>query len=375
MEAVGQLAGGIAHDFNNMLAVIHMQCALLLEEQALPSEVREGVSEILAAAERASNLTRQLLLFSRRQVSQPIDLDIGETTSTMTRLMRRVLGEDIRLETRFAPGLPLVHADPGMMEQVLMNLAINARDAMPDGGTLTIALEQVQVDATRAALHAGRSAGRYVCLTVSDTGTGIAPDALPHIFEPFFTTKEVGKGTGLGLATVFGVVEQHQGWIEVESTVGRGTSFRVLLPAVQHGVAATVAETAARASAGTETILLVEDEPAVRASTRRVLELYGYRVIEAESGEQALSRWAAERTAIRLVVMDLVMPGGLSGRQLADRLLAERPDLPVLFITGYSPDIVRKVLKLDDPATLLRKPFGARELAEAVRRVLDRGRA
>ena len=232
MEAVGRLAGGIAHDFNNILAVIEMQSSLLLEEGPADPELREGLEEMLGAARRAANLTRQLLTFSRRQVMQPFELDPRETLLGMTRLLQRVLGEDVTLQTRFADPLPHIHADPGMLEQVLMNLAINARDAMPDGGTLTVRLETADVPAERAGAHPGASPGPHVVLTVSDTGCGIPAESLPRIFEPFFTTKEVGKGSGLGLATVFGIAELHHGWVEVDSTVGVGTTFRVLFPAV-----------------------------------------------------------------------------------------------------------------------------------------------
>ncbi|MBK8003869.1 MAG: PAS domain-containing protein [Gemmatimonadetes bacterium] len=232
MEAVGRLAGGIAHDFNNILAVIEMQSSLLLEEGPADPELREGLEEMLGAARRAANLTRQLLTFSRRQVMQPATLDLAETLAGMTRFLERILGEDVALVTRFAPALPHLEADRGMMEQVLMNLAVNARDAMPGGGTLTVALDPVAITPERAAAHPGAAPGPHLCLTVSDTGCGIPAEALPRIFDPFYTTKEVGKGTGLGLATVFGIAELHHGWVEVESTVGAGATFRVVLPAL-----------------------------------------------------------------------------------------------------------------------------------------------
>jgi two-component system cell cycle sensor histidine kinase/response regulator CckA len=371
MEAVGQLAGGIAHDFNNMLAVIQMQSSLMLLEGA-DAKVHEGLTQILGATERSANLTRQLLTFSRRHVPQPIDLDVSEVIANMTRLFRRVLGEDITLETRFAPSLPLVHADPGMMEQVLMNLGINARDAMPDGGCLGVALEGCTVDEQRAALRPGKTAGRYVCLSVSDTGTGIRPADLPRIFEPFFTTKEVGKGTGLGLATVFAIVEQHHGWIEVDSTLGRGTTFRVLLPA-REGVTLPTARVPAPEviRGGNETVLLVEDEAAVRMVTRSALERYGYRVLEADSGQRALEVWDAETKAVDLLLTDLIMPGGITGQQLAEQLLARSPGLKIIYISGYSPDVSTRVLGVDLGHTLLQKPISTGALATGVRRCLD----
>ncbi|MBK7715442.1 MAG: PAS domain S-box protein [Gemmatimonadetes bacterium] len=372
MEAVGQLAGGIAHDFNNMLAVIQMQSTLLLEETTEPAEVRDGIREILAATERASNLTRQLLTFSRRQVSRPVPLDLGEALGNTTKLLRRVLGEDVALATRFAPGLPLVDADPGMMEQVLMNLAINARDAMPQGGQLSVSLDAIVVDGERASLHPGCDPGPHVCLTVRDTGCGIQPEALPRIFEPFFTTKEVGRGTGLGLATVFGIVQQHHGWIEVESAVGAGTVFRAYLPALK-GVAPQpeLPPAPPPIRGGHETILLVEDEPAVRAVSRTALEHYGYRVLEADSAASALELWEARGGGVDLLLTDMIMPGGASGKQLAEALLARAPGLRVLYSSGYSPDVVDRLLQLDAGRQLLQKPYAAADLAQAVRRCLD----
>ncbi len=376
MEAVGQLAGGIAHDFNNMLAVIQMQSTLLVEGTADPAEVREGLREVLAVTERAAHLTRQLLTFSRRQVSRPVPLDLGEALGNTTKLLRRVLGEDVSLETRFAPALPLIEADPGMMEQVLMNLAINARDAMPTGGLLTVHLEAVTVDADLAGLHPGGSPGPHVCLTVTDTGCGIPPEAIPRIFEPFFTTKEVGKGTGLGLATVFGIVQQHHGWITVESAVGAGTTFRAYFPALR--TAGTPAERPTPppvVRGGHETILLVEDEPAVRAISRTALEHYGYRVLEADSAAQAITVWEAQGGVVDLLLTDLIMPGGRSGRELAADLVARSATLRVLYSSGYSPDIVDRLLPLDPGRRLLQKPYSAAELALAVRRCLDAPRA
>jgi CheY-like chemotaxis protein len=259
-----------------------------------------------------------------------------------------------------------------MIEQVLMNLAINARDAMPRGGRLTISLDRGRPSPDRASARPSPEP-THVCLTVTDTGSGIDADTLPRIFEPFFTTKEVGRGTGLGLATVFGIVEQHRGSIEVESTVGEGTSFRVFLPAI--AAASPSVESAPNAQSvvgGTETILLVEDEAAVRSLVRSALHRYGYSVVEADSAAAALALWEREGRAVQLLVTDLIMPG-MTGRLLADRLRAVRPDLRVLYITGYSPDIVAQTLKLEEPRALLQKPFGIAELARAVRRALDAG--
>ena len=357
MEAVGRLAGGIAHDFNNMLAVIQLQASFLTREPE-PERLRKGLREIGDAAQRAANLTRQLLTFSRRQVKNPIDLDIVECVTGMTHLLRRVLGEDVVFEARFA-AVPTVHADPGMIEQVVMNLAINARDAMPDGGTLTLSLEAVDVGPGRA-----KPPGRYVCLGVSDTGSGIPPEVLPRIFEPFFTTKEVGKGTGLGLATVFAIVDQHDGFVEVESAVGRGATLRVLLPAVDAEPVARRGETTRAWPRGDETVLLVEDDEAVRASTRSALERLGYRVLTADSAESARALWR-EHDRVDLLVTDVVMPV-TSGRQLAAELRSEAPALRVLFVSGYDPQAA-----LDSGTGFLAKPFTVRELAFAVREALD----
>jgi PAS domain S-box-containing protein len=372
MEAVGQLAGGIAHDFNNMLAIVSMQAALLRDVDREPEQLRAGLDEIVAATDRAANLTRQLLMFSRRQVAQPVDLDLAETLGAMLKLLRRVLGEHIALETRFASELPGVHADRGMMEQLLTNLAINARDAMPDGGQLVVALDTVEVDADRAARAIGAHPGRHVALTVSDTGAGIAAEHLPRIFEPFFTTKPVGKGTGLGLATVFGIVTLHHGIIEVASAPGAGTSFTVLLPAIAARTLPSTIIGAPRAvSGGTETVLLVEDDTALRRTTAAALAGAGYQVLEAASASAALAIWASVGPSIALVMTDLIMPGPISGRQLADILGTDRPTLPILYTTGYSLDAVEQPLPLGPTRRFLPKPYSADALIAGVRASLD----
>jgi two-component system, cell cycle sensor histidine kinase and response regulator CckA len=372
MEAVGQLAGGIAHDFNNLLSVIHMQSSVLLEDTQSDAETREGIREIMAAAERAANLTRQLLTFSRREVKQARDLDLTEVIGTMTRLLRRVLGEDVALESRFAPSLPLVHADPGMMEQVLLNLAVNARDAMANGGRLTVTLDPVEVDAERAAGKPGVMPGSFVRLSASDTGCGISSDNLPRIFEPFFTTKEIGKGTGLGLANVFGITQQHHGWVEVESEVGRGTTFHVFLPASPSSVSQPLGlKQARKARGGSEVILLVEDEDSVRAIGRAVLQRHGYRVIEAASATAAVQALEGQTAAIDLLLTDLILPGGISGRELADLLVARQPSLKVIYTSGYSSEVVNRQLPLGAGRNFLQKPYSVLDLAETVRRCLD----
>ncbi|HEY8932357.1 MAG TPA: response regulator [Rariglobus sp.] len=372
MEAIGRLAGGIAHDFNNLLAVIQMQSSLLLmDTSATPALMREGINQIMAASERAARLTRQLLTFSRRSVRQSADIDLGEVTGNMTKLLRSLLGEDVLLETRFAPSLPLVNADPGMMEQVVMNLAVNARDAMPDGGRLLIALDAKTVGEDHLRAHPQARTGVFVCLSVTDTGSGIAKEDLPHIFEPFFTTKAVGKGTGLGLATVFGIVEQHHGWIEVESVVGKGTTFRAYLPAlsISAATAATVPKPLVRG--GDETILLVEDEDALRTLAGAVLERQGYHVLTAGTAAEAIKRWDEHRAHVDLLLTDLIMPGGMSGDELADELVLRQPGLKVIFTSGYSNDLLQQRSHLRPGVDFIAKPYPVSDLAVIVRRRLD----
>ena len=373
MEAVGQLAGGVAHDFNNLLTIIQMQISMLKMRGALTAETVAGMEEISNAAERASNLTRQLLTFSRRQVKAAKNLDPSELVGGMTKLLRRVLGEDVVLESRFAPELPIVHADPGMLEQVLMNLAVNARDAMPRGGRLLIELDAVSLDEAQAQLHPQARPGRFVCLSVADSGGGIPPENLARIFEPFFTTKEVGKGTGLGLSIVYAVVRQHDGWVEVESQVGTGTKFRVYLPALAKARPITAAAPAAaeQLPGGCETILVVEDEVAVRAVARMALRRLGYTVLEADNAPAALRLWAELGGRVDLLFTDIVMPGGMSGHELAARLQLQRPELKVLFCSGYSREVAQYDVTEGGNSRFLPKPYKAGELAVAVRRALN----
>ncbi|MEZ0276505.1 MAG: PAS domain-containing protein [Roseimicrobium sp.] len=373
MEAVGVLAGGIAHDFNNLLAVIQLQTSLLLTTKGLPDRVTKGMRDIMEASERAAALTHQLLTFSRREVKKARRLDLAEVVESTIRLLRRVLGEDVALETHFDPGLPLIHADPGMMEQVLMNLAINARDAMPSGGLLVVSLQPAQISQERAALHPGAIVGRHVCLSVRDTGTGIAPEHLSRIFEPFFTTKESGQGTGLGLATVFGIVEQHGGWIEAASEVGRGTIFRVYLPALAADASVDGPQDEPDAvRGGTECILIVEDDEALLTVAQLTLEHHGYRVLTANTAVHALEIWKRERANVDALVTDLILPGGLSGQELADLLIRDKPSLKIIHTSGYNDDVVTRRLREATGSAFLRKPYSARQLAEMVRMRLDR---
>ena len=371
MEAIGQLAGGIAHDFNNLLTVIQCNANLLLGgDRAAADETSASVAQILVAAERAADLTRQLLLFSRKQALHTADLDLREIVRNLAGMLRRLVGEDIVLEVDCAADLPLMHGDRTMVEQVLLNLVVNARDAMPRGGRLSLATSLVVHDSAMSAAGAEAGPGTFVRLSVSDTGTGIAPEHRARIFEPFFTTKEVGKGTGLGLATVYGIVKQHRGWIELQSTPGVGTTFHVHFPATERPAMARPAAVAAPPNElpqGDEAILLVEDEPALRALAKRALQRCGYTVHEAASGVAALEVWAAHRDTIKLLLSDMVMPDGLTGLELATRLQAEDPNLKVVLTSGYSPDNLEAAA-----ASFLAKPYSPIKLARIVRDCLDR---
>jgi PAS domain S-box-containing protein len=371
MEGIGQLAGGVAHDFNNILAVIQMQADLLKMEDDLKPDQMACADEIVKASERAASLTRQLLLFSRRQVMQARDLDLNEAVAGITNMLRRILGEDIRIQITREPEALFIHADPGMMDQVLMNLAVNSRDAMPNGGRLTIETSRVEIDADAASRIPDAQPGAYACLTVMDNGTGINPEDLPRIFEPFFTTKDVGKGTGLGLATVFGIVRQHQGWIDVLSTPGVGTTFHIHLPLLsrKEDVEAPHSITAMRG--GTETVLVAEDDSDLRFLIRSVLTQLGYRMIEASTGVEALRVWEENRDAIHLLLTDLVMPDGMSGIELAQRIKEDAPQLKVIYMSGYSPEIAAKNVSLQVGVDFLQKPFNAHSLATALRARLD----
>jgi len=293
--------------------------------------------------------------------------------NNMTKMLRRLLGEDITLQVSYASALPLIHADPGMMEQIVLNLAINARDAMPRGGSLFINTSVVTIDAAYADQIPQAVAGDYVCLTVKDTGKGIAPEVLPHIFEPFFTTKDVGKGTGLGLATVYGIVQQHHGWIKTSSTLEKETVFQLFLPVAidKSGAAPSRVVPEPKVRGGQETILVVEDEPPLRTLVRSVLERYGYRVLEAVSGMAALAVWELHKGDIQLVLTDMVMPHGLGGRELAQKLLADKPALKVIYSSGYSLAVVGTDMVLQEGLNFLQKPYHPRKLAQAVRDCLD----
>ena len=371
MEAIGQLAGGVAHDFNNILTGLLLQVNMLETIPNLPAEVREGLEEIRQASHSAADLTRQLLMFSRRQVMQPGHLDLNTVVTKLAKMLQRLLGADVRLQLHLHPAPLMICADPGMIEQVLMNLAVNARDAMPGGGRLMIITSETRVNEALASQYPDARPGRYVSVSVNDTGTGIPPEVFPRIFEPFFTTKEVGKGTGLGLATVFGIVKQHQGWIKVDNQPGRGVTFQIFLP-VSPGPAAAAPPVAApsRSPRGTKTILMVEDEPMIRGTVRKLLECNGYQVLVAANGIEALHLWLEHQAAVSLLLTDLVMPGGVSGQELARRLKKGAPQLKIVFMSGYNVDLAGQKLALDGGDKFVQKPFAPRQLLQVIQESL-----
>jgi PAS domain S-box-containing protein len=410
MEAIGQLAGGVAHEFNNILMTLMLKAEMLELIDTLPQKVRDGLHQIRADGQRAANLTRQLLLFSRRQVMQPRLLSSNDILLNVTRLLKRILRENIELQQRLHQTPLLIHADPNMIEQVLMNLAVYASDAMPGGGSLFIETSERILDEQGAALIPDVMPGTYICFRVSDTGKGIPPELLPQLFEPFATSKEPGEGSGLGLATAFGIVKQHHGWIEVESQPDQGTTFRVFLPAsTEQAIPSAPATdrtepvTAAAArpdriesitipplapertelvpppppetkpaepTGGTETILLVEDEPSVRGMVSELLQHYGYQVIEAVNGVEALVRWEESRDRITLLLTDVIMPGGMSGVELARRLREEQPHLKVVFTSGYNPEAAGRELELRNGENFVAKPCTSEQLLSSIRRAL-----
>ena len=372
MEAIGRLAGGVAHDFNNLLTVIsgHTEMALLTSQPGLTPH--EDLKEIQTASARAANLVKQLLAFSRKQPSQPKILDLNELLSNTQKMLARIIGADIELVTAPDPGLKRIKADPSQMEQVLFNLAINARDAMPSGGRLTIATANLSLPTVDPVHFPGVPAGRYVALTIADTGHGMPPEVKGRLFEPFFTTKDSGKGTGLGLSTIYGIIRQTNGFIQVESELGQGSTFRVLLPAVPvEAERREPVEEIGYLPHGHEPILVVEDDDAVRRLAVKVLERLGYQLTQARDGEAALGMCHQPEAPFRLLVTDVVMPR-MSGVQLAGRLRQQWPGLKVLFISGYSPELISQLDSGADSPEYLQKPFRPADLARKVREVLDK---
>ena len=371
MEAVGRLAGGIAHDFNNLLGVISGYGELMSKDMPPADRQWRRLEQIRLAADRATALTRQLLAFSRKQILQPRVLDLDVVIANLEPMLRRLIGEDVQLVTELGGGASTVFADPGQMEQVIMNLAVNSRDAMPKGGRLVLETAAAALDGGESRREPAAPPGRYVLLSVSDTGIGMDADTRAHAFEPFFTTKPIGQGTGLGLSTVYGIVRQSGGYVSVESEPGKGTTFRIYMPRREaQGRPAVTAAAEEGAPGGEETILLVEDERALKDLNSEVLRQYGYRVIEAVSGEKALEIAAEHMGGIDLLLTDVVMPG-LSGSDLARGLRASRPATKILYMSGYPDDALVHHGVSDLSAAFIEKPFAPAALARKVREVLD----
>jgi signal transduction histidine kinase/ActR/RegA family two-component response regulator len=370
MEAVGRLAGGIAHDFNNLLLVINGYSEILLHHIGEKSSLRKDVEAIRQAGDRAASLTRQLLAFSRRQVLQPKMLDLNGLVADMGTMLRRLIGEDVEFRAVLGRELGIVKADPGQVEQVILNLVVNARDAMPGGGRLTVETANVFLDGDFASKHSYAAIGPHVLLAVSDTGVGMSEDTQARLFEPFFTTKEKGKGTGLGLSTVYGIVHQSQGYIRVDSEVGKGTTVKIYLPRVEGAVEA-FSPVLPEAPKGSETVLVVEDESSVRELIVRVLSEKGYRMLCAAEGNEGLRIAGNHREPIDLLLTDMVMPR-MGGRELANRLEAAMPGLKVLFMSGYTEDAVSHRGVLQVGLSFLQKPFTSDALVRKVRETLDR---
>jgi signal transduction histidine kinase/CheY-like chemotaxis protein len=374
MKTFGQFAAGIAHDFNNMLTIIQGHASKLLTDGSLSPETKESLTQVYSAGDRAAKLTRQLLLTSRKNVMQPRLLDLREVVGSTSQMLDRLVGETIELRFKSPLALPLVHADQSMIEQVVMNLASNARDAMPDGGTLIIEISETYVDSEHTNRHPEAVDGHFVKLEVTDTGCGMDETTRARIFEPFFTTKDVGKGTGLGLATVFNIARQHNGWVEVLSQPGCGSTFVIFLPAITQSLpqVQTIDQTKAPPTAGgSERILIVEDEAMLRELAREILQDSGYQILEAASGREALAVWQRHTGKIDLLLTDMVMPEGVSGVELAERLVTESPELKVIFMSGYTAEDVSAEMLQRTNASFIQKPYGHAELTKIVRECLD----
>jgi signal transduction histidine kinase/CheY-like chemotaxis protein len=372
LAAVGQLAAGIAHEFNNILTVIQGHAALLLDNPSLDEESVKSLTQIISGVERTAKLIRQMLAFSRKQVMQREVLDLNVIATNSTDMLGPLLGESITVHSQLAHDPLTVLADATMIEQIVVNLAVNARDAMPTGGKLTVSTRAVEVSEKDAQAKAERHPGRFAQISVADTGCGMEAAVIDHLFEPFFTTKEVGKGVGLGLATVYGMVKQHQGWIEVESQPGKGACFHINLP-IAEKPAEKPAECAPLSTmrGGKEIVLVVEDEEVLRELVREILEGQGYQVLEAGNGVEALRVWEAHGKKVDLLLSDIVMPEGMSGRELAEKLQVEDPRLPVILTSGYSRDMIERDTQLDGRIKFFSKPYHPAQLAQAVRESLD----
>jgi signal transduction histidine kinase/ActR/RegA family two-component response regulator len=373
MEAIGSLAGGVAHDFNNLLCVILNSTGFAIHQLPKEDPIVEDLVDVMNAADHATALTRQLLAFSRKQVVQPVSLNINTVASGLEPMLRRILGEDIEFTQTLSPGLGPVRADQGQIQQVLLNLVVNAREAMPKGGKLTIETANLEIDGDMETLRSGATPGSYVELSVSDTGLGMDEQTKARIFEPFFTTKGLGKGTGLGLATVYGIVKQSGGNIAVSSAPGQGTSFKIQFPREHAKLASptqVTAETSTKLTSGTGTILVAEDEAALRQVVQRILRTAGYTVLTAANGEEALVASAEYTGTIRLLLTDVVMPK-MGGRELAERLATSRPDMITVFMSGYAGNALHSQGGLAEGTHFISKPFSASELTQKIREILD----
>jgi two-component system cell cycle sensor histidine kinase/response regulator CckA len=372
MEAFGQLAGGVAHDFNNILAVILLRIEMLKLEPNLSVETLDFIEEIKKSSNRAADLTRQLLLFSRKQAMQLCDLDLKDVVQNHIKMLHRTLGEHIQIKINTPEEPIFIHADPSMIDQILLNLAVNARDAMPKGGDIIVQISSVEFDEVMAKQSLQSRPGSFACLTFIDTGEGIPREILPRIFEPFFTTKEQGKGTGLGLATIFGIVEQHNGWLSVYSETNQGTTFRIYLPLlIKTTNSVTLSESPVHTRGGNETILLVEDEASLREAVKITLSRLGYRLLEASNADEALKIWSLHHDQIRLLLTDLVMPGKINGKELAEQILQQNPRLKVIYTSGYSAEIINKDFPVEVGVNFLTKPFEFHLLVKTIRDNLD----
>ena len=376
MEAVGRLAAGVAHDFNNILTVILGNTSLQLRNPCLDEKLTASLNQVVQAAQRATALTRQLLAYSRKQIIQRRPLMIGEVVGDTVGMLRRVIGEHIAIEMAIPPDMPPIFADPSNIDQVIMNLVLNARDAMPDGGKITLSATRIKVDAARRALHPDAQIGEFICLEVADTGQGMSAATVDRMFEPFFTTKDVGQGTGMGLATVYGVLKQHGGWIEVESALGKGTSIATFFPLSVEGEVPAPVPTepvpAENSNPAGITILVVEDEEMLREFVGDALGALGYRVLTAASGREALEVWSRHKDEIDLLLTDVVMPESVSGRQLASTLIIEKPDLKVIFTSGYSAELLGPEFEQETEFGFLAKPYMPDRLASTVANHLQR---
>lgn len=375
MESIGQLAGGIAHDLNNLLNIIMGYTGLLQIRVQGKQEETEHLQRIVTATERAADLTQNLLTFSRRQVMQPKTLYLNEILTNQTKAIQGILGQNISLQANYAPGLPPVQIDPEMVEQIITNLVTNAADAMPTGGQLIIATRLLEIDDKNVLNHSSGRMGRFVCLSVADTGTGIEPEIFAHMFEPFFTTKAGGKERGLGLAEVQSAIKQHRGWIEVTSQPRQGATFRLYLPATpQEWLDSTneILIEPSKIDGGAEKILIVEDEPALLALASNVLESYGYQILTAESGEEAIEKWKSVNGKIDLLLTDVVMPSGIGGSELARQFRTEKPNLKIIYTSGFNKETLQADEPVEEGINFLPKPYLSAALAQVVRARLDR---